>query len=163
MESNGPHTRDYSRGQLWASEAMLVCEAGRWHGNSSTLEYKRVLFWNHISYLVCGFSLYRSFFSSKMGFPCSLMMDEIAPYVLGNFKWYHREVAVPPLPLPSDYKDLCSSFDLAVAEEYAHNYDLPETPQIGIMEPALKKLQWSTFQAWVQQGQNLGQGGELGV
>ena len=58
------------------------------------------------------------------------MMDEMTLYVLGNFEWYCREVAFPPLPLPSDYEDLCPGFDLAMAEEYARDYNLPEMPQV---------------------------------
>ena len=54
-----------------------------------------------------------------MGLPHWLMTDEMALYVLGNFEWHRREVEFPPLPLLSDYEDLCPSFDLAVAEEYA--------------------------------------------
>ncbi|KAJ8443306.1 hypothetical protein Cgig2_015784 [Carnegiea gigantea] len=63
-----------------------------------------------------------------MGFPCSLKTDKMALYVLENFEWYHREVAFPPLPLPSDYKDLCLDFDLAVAEGAAQDFGLPEIP-----------------------------------
>ncbi|KAJ8433471.1 hypothetical protein Cgig2_020643 [Carnegiea gigantea] len=65
-----------------------------------------------------------------MRLPHWLTTDEMALSVLGNFKWHHREVAFPPLPLLSDHEDLCSSFDLAVAEEYAQDYGLPETPQV---------------------------------
>jgi len=60
-----------------------------------------------------------------MGFPRSLTIDEMALYALGNFEWYQREVAFPPLPLPFDYKDLCSDFDLIVVEKYVRDYDLP--------------------------------------
>ena len=87
--------------------------------NSSTLEYEGVLFWRDISYPVCGFPLYQYFFSSKIRFPCSLMTDEMALYVLGNFELYRKEVAFPPLPLMSDYEVLCLGFDLVVVEEYA--------------------------------------------
>jgi len=75
-----------------------------------------------------------------------------------------------PQPLLFDYEDLCSSFDLAVAEEYAREYDLPKTSQvvflamllcdamkldvlcgwmIDMMEYALIEMRWNTFQAWV--------------
>jgi len=60
-------------------------------------------------------SLYKRF--SKIGFPRSLKMGEMAPYVLENFEWYSREVAFPPLPLPSNYEDLCPDFDLVATEE----------------------------------------------
>lgn len=43
----------------------------------------------------------------------------MALYVLENFEWYWREVAFPPLPLPTDYQDLCPDFDLAKVEEAA--------------------------------------------
>jgi len=46
----------------------------------------------------------------------------------GNFDWYCMEVAFPPLPLLSNYEDLCPGFDLDVAEGYAQDCDLPETP-----------------------------------
>jgi len=97
-----------------------------------------------------------------------LTTDELTLYVPGNFEWCRKEVAFPPLPLPSDYKDLCTGFDLAMAKQYAQDYDLDETSQvvflamllndavklgvlygwlIGIMESALKELRWSIFQA----------------
>ena len=78
--------------------------------------------------LICEFPLYRGFFF-KMGFPPTLMTDEVVLDVLGNFEWYHWEVAFPLLPLPSDYEGLCPDFDLAVAKEYALDYDLPEIPR----------------------------------
>ncbi|KAJ8428755.1 hypothetical protein Cgig2_003069 [Carnegiea gigantea] len=101
-----------------------------------------------------------------MGFPRSLMMDEMALYILGNFKWYRREVVFPPLQLPSGYKELCLDFVLVEAEKYARNYEVPELPQvvflemllngamklsilcgwtIEIMESALTELRWSTM------------------
>ncbi|KAJ8423521.1 hypothetical protein Cgig2_011982 [Carnegiea gigantea] len=104
-----------------------------------------------------------------MGFPRSLATDEMALYALGNFEWYRREVVFPPRPLPCDYEELCSDFALAMVEEYARDYDVPELPQvflamllndamklsvlrgwmIGVMELALKELRCSVFQAWV--------------
>ncbi|KAJ8438772.1 hypothetical protein Cgig2_009890 [Carnegiea gigantea] len=104
-----------------------------------------------------------------MGFPHSLKTNEMALYALENFEWYCREVALPPLPLLSDYKDLRLDFDLAATEEAAHNFGLSEMVQvvflamllndavtlgvlrgwlIDIMESALKELCWSIFQAW---------------
>ena len=89
------------------------------------------------------------------------MMDEMTLYVLGNFEYYHREVAFPPRLLPSDYKELCSDFVLTKTEEYAWDYEVLELPQvvfmamllndvvkigilhkwmIGVMESALKEL-----------------------
>ena len=103
-----------------------------------------------------------------MGFPCSLTTDEMALYMLGNFEWHRREVVFPPAPLPYDYKELCPDFSLAVAEEYAQDYEVPELPQaifmamllndivklgvlsgwmILVMELALKELRWNAFQA----------------
>ncbi|KAJ8433719.1 hypothetical protein Cgig2_004348 [Carnegiea gigantea] len=49
-----------------------------------------------------------------MGFPRLLKMDGMALYLLENFEWYRREVAFPPLPLPSNYEDLCPDFNLTV-------------------------------------------------
>jgi len=49
-------------------------------------------------------------------------------YALENFKWYCREVAFPPLSLPSDYKDQCLDFDLVSAEEATQNFGDPEMP-----------------------------------
>jgi len=38
-------------------------------------------------------------------------------------------VTFPPLPLPKDFQTLCPSFELAVAEEAAKYYELPELPR----------------------------------
>ncbi|KAJ8444774.1 hypothetical protein Cgig2_011736 [Carnegiea gigantea] len=105
-----------------------------------------------------------------MRFPRSLKTDEMVRYVVENFEWYHRGVSFPPLPLPSDYEDLCPDFDLAVAKEATRDFKLPEMPEvvfvmmllndavklgvlcgwiIGMIKLALKELRWSTFQAWV--------------
>ncbi|KAJ8426919.1 hypothetical protein Cgig2_010437 [Carnegiea gigantea] len=93
----------------------------------------------------------------------------MALHALENFNGYRREVAFPPLPLPSDYEDLCLDFDLASVEEATRNFRLPEMPQvmflamllndvvmlgilrgwlIDVMESAFKELRWSIFQAW---------------
>ncbi|KAJ8444842.1 hypothetical protein Cgig2_008899 [Carnegiea gigantea] len=104
-----------------------------------------------------------------MGFPHSLTTDEMALYILGNFKWYRREVAFPPGPLPYHYEELCPDFDLAVAKEYAQHFEvvflvmllndaiklgvLPEW-MIAIIESALKELRWNAFQA--RMGRNRG-------
>ncbi|KAJ8419411.1 hypothetical protein Cgig2_025508 [Carnegiea gigantea] len=70
-----------------------------------------------------------------MEFLCSLMTDEMAFYVLGNFEWYRREVAFPPLPLPYDYEELCLDFVLAEAEEYARDYEFPSHPMWASLPP----------------------------
>ncbi|KAJ8425979.1 hypothetical protein Cgig2_029026 [Carnegiea gigantea] len=106
-----------------------------------------------------------------MMFPRFLMTDEMALYILENFEWYRREVAFPPLPLPTNYKDLCLDFNLAAAKEAAWDFRLPEISQVvffamllndaveldtlhgwmtEIMESALKELQFSTFKEWVR-------------
>ena len=75
----------------------------------------------------------------------------------------------PPEPLPYDYRELCPDSDLAMAEEYAQDYEVPELPQVVfiamllsdavklgvlsgwmnlVMESTLKELQWNAFQAW---------------
>jgi len=64
----------------------------------------------------------------KMGFPHSLKTDEMVHYIVENFEWYHRGVSFPPLPLPSDYEDLGQDFDLAVAQEVARDFELPDMP-----------------------------------
>ncbi|KAJ8422193.1 hypothetical protein Cgig2_011945 [Carnegiea gigantea] len=105
-----------------------------------------------------------------MVFPHSLKTNAISLYILEKFEWYRRGVAFPPLPLPSDYEDLCSDFNLAATEEAARDFELPEIPQvvflamllndavtlgilcgwmIDIMESTLKELWRRTFQVWV--------------
>ncbi|KAJ8437466.1 hypothetical protein Cgig2_012906 [Carnegiea gigantea] len=95
-------------------------------------------------------------------------MDEMALYVLGNVDWYRRRVTFPPLPLSSDYEDLCLDFGLAVAEEYTRDYSLPKIPQATFfamvvnkavelsvvsrdiaraLKSTLKGLQWTTFES----------------
>ncbi|KAJ8426990.1 hypothetical protein Cgig2_033848 [Carnegiea gigantea] len=66
---------------------------------------------------------------SKMGFPCLLTTGKMALYIVENFDWYRRKAAFPPLPLLSDYKDLCPYFNLTVAEEAAQDFDLLEMTQ----------------------------------
>ncbi|KAJ8429900.1 hypothetical protein Cgig2_008785 [Carnegiea gigantea] len=119
-----------------------------------------------------------------MGFLRLLKTDDMALYVLENFEWYRREVVFRPLPLPSNYEDLCLGFDLTAAEEAARDFSLLEMPQvvflvmllndavklgvlrkwmIGIMESALKELRWSPFQAWADPrlGRGRNRGGQL--
>ncbi|KAJ8436130.1 hypothetical protein Cgig2_001157 [Carnegiea gigantea] len=99
----------------------------------------------------------------------------MALYVLGSFEWHRREVVFSLRHLPYDYEELCPSFDLVMAEEYAQDYEAPELPQvvfmvmllndavklavlrgwmIVVMESALKELRWNAFQAWT--GRNRG-------
>ncbi|KAJ8430160.1 hypothetical protein Cgig2_028046 [Carnegiea gigantea] len=40
------------------------------------------------------------------------LTDEMALYVLENFKWDQREISFHHLPLPYDYKDMCLNFNL---------------------------------------------------
>ncbi|KAJ8420923.1 hypothetical protein Cgig2_018954 [Carnegiea gigantea] len=47
-------------------------------------------------------------------------------YVRGTFRWPLREAsALRPNPLPADYHDLCPSFNLGVATQYAQNSNIP--------------------------------------
>ncbi|KAJ8434801.1 LOW QUALITY PROTEIN: hypothetical protein Cgig2_033751 [Carnegiea gigantea] len=39
-------------------------------------------------------------------------------------------VAFPPLPLPKDFQALCPSYELAMVEEAAKHFELPELPQV---------------------------------
>ncbi|KAJ8444801.1 LOW QUALITY PROTEIN: hypothetical protein Cgig2_014990 [Carnegiea gigantea] len=104
-----------------------------------------------------------------MAFPCSLSTSEMAQYVAYHFEWDRRGVTFPLLPLPNDFQALCQSYELAVAEEFAQRFELPELPQVifyamllkeaersgvlhgrtlRIMESALIELHWSTFEEW---------------
>ncbi|KAJ8441378.1 hypothetical protein Cgig2_009086 [Carnegiea gigantea] len=91
-------------------------------------------------------------------------------YVIRHFKWDWSGVAFPPLPLPKDFQALWPSYELAVAEEAAEHFELPELPQVifyamllseakglGVLhgrvlrtlESALIELRWNTFESWV--------------
>ncbi|KAJ8421742.1 hypothetical protein Cgig2_022425 [Carnegiea gigantea] len=54
----------------------------------------------------------------------------MALYVLVNFESYHREVAFPPRPLPSDYEEPCPGFVLVEVEECARDYKVPQLPLV---------------------------------
>ncbi|KAJ8449202.1 hypothetical protein Cgig2_027204 [Carnegiea gigantea] len=105
-----------------------------------------------------------------MAFSCFLGTKAIGEYVTRHFAWDRRGVAFPPLPLLKDFQALCPSFELAVAEEAAEYYELPELPQVifyamllneaerlGVLqgralrslESARIELRWSTFESWV--------------
>ncbi|KAJ8435423.1 hypothetical protein Cgig2_001075 [Carnegiea gigantea] len=43
--------------------------------------------------------------------------------------WDRRGEASPPSPFPKDFRSLCPDFDLAMAEQTAAYYELPELPQ----------------------------------
>ncbi|KAJ8438645.1 hypothetical protein Cgig2_016391 [Carnegiea gigantea] len=97
-------------------------------GNHPLSGYKMGLSSTAFHTLCTSFTLTKGF--PRWGFPRSLKTDEMALYVLKNFEWYRKEVAFPPLLLPSDYEDLYPDFDLAVAEEIARDFDVPEIPQV---------------------------------
>jgi len=80
------------------------------------------------------------------------------------------KVVFPSGSLLYDYKELCTDFNLAVAEEYAQDYEVPDLPQvvflamllndaaklgvlcgwmIVVMGLALKELRWNAFQVWI--------------
>ncbi|KAJ8444585.1 hypothetical protein Cgig2_013864 [Carnegiea gigantea] len=87
----------------------------------------------------------------------------------GRVAWDRRGVAFPPSPLLEDFQALCSSFELAVAEEAAEYYELLELPLMifyamllneaerlgglvrtsaSALESALIELCWSAFESW---------------
>jgi len=99
----------------------------------------------------------------------------MAQYVAYHFEWDRCRVSFPPLPLLNDVQALCPSYELAVAEEAAQRFELPELPQVifyvmllneaerlgvlhgwtlCIMESALTELRWNTFEAWVWQNKD---------
>ncbi|KAJ8446511.1 hypothetical protein Cgig2_027473 [Carnegiea gigantea] len=105
-----------------------------------------------------------------MAFPRSLDTKAMAEYVTRHFVWDRRGVAFPSSPLPKDFQALYPNFELAVANEAAEYYELPELPQVifyamlldeterlGVvqgralrsLESALVELRWSTFESWV--------------
>ncbi|KAJ8420667.1 hypothetical protein Cgig2_025351 [Carnegiea gigantea] len=65
-----------------------------------------------------------------MAFPRSLDTKATSEFVIRRFSWDRREKAFPPSPLPKDFRTLCPDFDLAVAEQAAEYYELPELPQV---------------------------------
>ncbi|KAJ8441484.1 hypothetical protein Cgig2_011161 [Carnegiea gigantea] len=95
-------------------------------------------------------------------------LREMAKYIAYYFEWDWRGVAFPPSPLPKDFQALCSSYELAMAEEATRRFKLPELPQLifyamllneaerlgvfhgqmlRIMESALTELCWSIFES----------------
>ncbi|KAJ8438699.1 hypothetical protein Cgig2_011882 [Carnegiea gigantea] len=73
-------------------------------------------------------------------------------------------------PLPYNYRELCPDFDLAVAEEYAQDYEVPKLPQAtfyvmllndvvrlgivsgfiaGYWKASLEGLRWKSFESWM--------------
>ncbi|KAJ8430981.1 hypothetical protein Cgig2_027694 [Carnegiea gigantea] len=87
-----------------------------------------------------------------MAFPRCLDTKAMSEYVTRHFAWDQHGIAFLPSPLPKDFQTLCPGFDLAVAEEAAEYYELPELPQ-GQALPSLKsvltKLCWSAFESWI--------------
>ncbi|KAJ8422442.1 hypothetical protein Cgig2_019159 [Carnegiea gigantea] len=94
----------------------------------------------------------------------------MAEYVVRHLAWDRRGATFPLSPLPKDFQALCLSYELAVAEEAAEDYELPELPQmifyamplveaerLGVLhggalrtlESALTELHWSIFESWV--------------
>ncbi|KAJ8438252.1 hypothetical protein Cgig2_030617 [Carnegiea gigantea] len=51
-------------------------------------------------------------------------------FVARHFLWDQRGIAFSPSPLPKDFQTLCPGFELAVAEQAAEYYELPELPQV---------------------------------
>ncbi|KAJ8444806.1 hypothetical protein Cgig2_014995 [Carnegiea gigantea] len=67
--------------------------------------------------------------------------NEMAQHVAYHFEWVRRGVAFPPLPLPNDFQALCPSYELAVAEEFAQCFELPELPQVIFYAILLKEAE----------------------
>ncbi|KAJ8438935.1 hypothetical protein Cgig2_012830 [Carnegiea gigantea] len=105
-----------------------------------------------------------------MAFLRSLSTKEMAKYVVRHFAWDRCGAAFPQSPLPKDFQALCPGYELAVAEEAAEDYELPELPQaifytmllneaerlgvlnrraLRMLELALTEFHWSTFESWV--------------
>ncbi|KAJ8429187.1 hypothetical protein Cgig2_028760 [Carnegiea gigantea] len=95
-----------------------------------------------------------------MTFPLSLSIRDMAEYVAYHFEWDRQ----------GDFQALCPSFELAMAEEAAQRFKLPELSQVIfyamllneaerlgvlyeqmplVMELALTELRWSTFESCV--------------
>ena len=63
-----------------------------------------------------------------MAFTRSLSTKEMAEYVIRPFAWDRRGVAFPPSPLRKDFQALRPSYELAMAEEAAKEYEILEFP-----------------------------------
>ncbi|KAJ8442696.1 LOW QUALITY PROTEIN: hypothetical protein Cgig2_001789 [Carnegiea gigantea] len=66
----------------------------------------------------------------SMAFSRSLNTKEMAEYIIRNFQWDRRGIALPSSPLPRDFQALCPSYELAVVEEAAERFELPELHQV---------------------------------
>ncbi|KAJ8419880.1 hypothetical protein Cgig2_000617 [Carnegiea gigantea] len=94
----------------------------------------------------------------------------MSEFVIRRFQWDRRGEASPPSPFPKDFRSLCSDFDLAMVEQAAAYYELPELPQVifyamlhneaeklGVLhgsrlrslEVALTELRWGAFESWI--------------
>jgi len=76
-----------------------------------------------------------------MAFPRSLSTKEIAEYVVRHFTWDRRGAAFPLSPLLKDFQALCLSYELAIAEEAAEDYELPELLQVIFYAKLLTKVE----------------------
>ena len=65
-----------------------------------------------------------------MAFPHSLGTKALSEFLIHLFSWDCLGKAFPPSSLPKDFRTLCPDFDLAVAEQAAEYYELPELPQV---------------------------------
>ncbi|KAJ8428285.1 hypothetical protein Cgig2_027417 [Carnegiea gigantea] len=75
-----------------------------------------------------------------------LLCREIAEYVAYHFEWDRCGVTFPPPPPPKDFQALCPSYELAVAEEAAGCFELPELSQVIFYTMLLNEAE-STEQA----------------
>ncbi|KAJ8453133.1 LOW QUALITY PROTEIN: hypothetical protein Cgig2_008017 [Carnegiea gigantea] len=113
-----------------------------------------------------------------MTFSCSLSTKEMAEYIVRHFKWDRYGVAFPSSPLSKDFQTFCPNYELAMAEEAAEHFKLPELPHVifyaillndaetlGVLhgrvlrtlESAPIELHWSTFESWSGSEQRLNQ------
>ena len=53
----------------------------------------------------------------------------MSEFVIRHFQWNRRGETFPPSHFPKDFRSLCLDFDLAMAEQVAAYYELPELPQ----------------------------------
>ncbi|KAJ8434208.1 hypothetical protein Cgig2_015697 [Carnegiea gigantea] len=65
-----------------------------------------------------------------MAFPCFLNTKEMAEYIVRHFAWDRRGAACPLSRLPKNFQALCLNYELAMVEEVAKDYELPELPQL---------------------------------
>jgi len=105
-----------------------------------------------------------------MAFPRSLDTKTMNEFVIRRFQWDRQGETSPPSPFPKDFRSLCLGFDLAMAEQAAAYYELPELPQaifyamllneaeklgalhgprLQSLKVALTELRWGALESWI--------------